>query len=596
MKSYIYKGWYTGKKPRLQLHILESIVIYGGLSKRKATDILDLNYPDVSDAMDSLASNDKRFIKLSHVSHKSHRPEKFYKITERGLRALLDEEMTNVDLFWKVIILLSIFGKSEIYEDEFEKYYQQFIEQYLGHSCEHGFLLQSDFFYNLLDKWLEDWILDIHSQTLVPISQRIIECLAFNGSTTLEKLVEKACMKKKDVVEVLNKYSTQNDLFSSTPFSSMTGSELEYDIKAQKELYFGFIMHTLIIADNIDGSRDVEYRLSLFGVMLTIALIRYHYMGIDNQRYPKYDRPNLYYNKLSLSGYIDKIANNYAKDIPLIFGKWSLLKTCLGEDLVYDSFDSFFYEEERSNYMINSVWFGGKKEFYDDIQSLADNIRTNLNLIYILGMNILQEYQQQLQKTQAQRITLVSRKIRELEEILKYADITSFLVELKQTKRRHLEINTKTLEEGSQLDKVKIIEKIFADELTFLFYFNFSNNAFNPRSDRALLPKDPESILQYPERFVPKILEMSQKLFKLGSPRDRLIRILAKDSEIKQWFFRWLDDIMGYRQKTTERMSNVYDKLTKIDNNAETKPAKRHDPSNHWEEYDVNKICIIDSD
>lgn len=571
--------------------------MYGGLSKRKATDILGSNYPDVSDAMDSLASNDKKFIKFTHVSHESPRQEKFYKITERGLRALLAEDMTNVDLFWKEIILLSIFSKIEINQDEFEEYYRQFTEKYLGHSIEHGYLLQSNFFYNLLDKWLKDWFLETHSLSVIPIAQRIIECLAFNGAITLEELVKNVSMKKEDIIGILDRYSIQKDVFSSSSFYLMTGSELEYDVRARKKLYFDFVMHTLVIADNSYGSSNAKYRLSSFGVMLTIALIRYHYMGIDNHRYPKYDRPSLYYNKLSLSQYIDRIANNYVKDIPLIFGKWSLLKTCLGEDLLYDSFDFFFYKEERSNYLVNSVWFGGKKEFYDDIQSLADNIRTNLNLIYILGMNILQEYQQQLQKIQASRITVVSRKIKELEEILKYADITSFLVELKNTKSPPLEINTKTLAEGSQLDKVKIIEKIFADELTFLFYFNLSNNVFNPRSYRGLLPKDPESILQYPERFVPKILEMDQKLLKLGSPRDRLITILTKDSEIKRWFFRWIDDIMGYRQKTIEKMSYVVDRLTTVSNNTETKATTRHDTENrtYWEEYDIRKIgSVID--
>ena len=67
-------------------------------------------------------------------------------------------------------------------------------------------------------------------------------------------------------------------------------------------------MHTLVIADNSYGSSNAKYRLSSFGVMLTIALVRYHYMGIDNHRFPKYDRPSLYYNKLSLSQYIDRIA------------------------------------------------------------------------------------------------------------------------------------------------------------------------------------------------------------------------------------------------------------------------------------------------
>jgi hypothetical protein len=594
----IFKNWYRGKKPRLQLHILESIVTYGGLSKRKATDILGSNYPDVSDAMDSLASSNKKFIKFTHVSYKSPRQEKFYKITERGLRALLAEDKTNVDLFWKETILLSIFSKSEVNQDEFEEYYRQFTEKYLGHSIEHGYLLQSHFFYNLLDKWLKDWLLETHSLSLIPIAQRIIECLAFNGAFTLEELVGNVSMKKEDIVGVLERYSIQKDLFSSSSFYLMTGSELESDIKAQKKVYFDFVMHTLVVVEYSD-SKDVKYKLSLFGVMLTIALIRYHHIGIDRQRYPKYGNPNLYYNELNLSQHLDKIANNYEKEIPLIFGKWSLLKTYLGEDLLYASFDFFFYEQERSNYMANSVWFGGRKEFYDDIQSLADNIRTNLNLIYIMGVNIISEYQPQ-ETVQGPKMDHVRRKLKELEWILKYANITTFLEEIK-TKWPPTETNAKIIDQSFQLDQVKTIEKIFADEVSFLFYFNFKGSLNVSRSYRSFFPEGPvaESILQYPELFVPKIVELSQELSKLGSPRDRLITILTKDLEIKQWFFRWIDDIMGYRQKTNEKMSYVVDRLTNVKRNTETKPAKKHDSSNrtYWEEYDVRKICsAIESD
>ena len=36
----------------------------------------------------------------------------------------------------------------------------------------------------------------------------------------------------------------------------------------------------LIISKNTN--QDIRYELSLFGIMLTIAIIRYHHIGIDN--------------------------------------------------------------------------------------------------------------------------------------------------------------------------------------------------------------------------------------------------------------------------------------------------------------------------
>ena len=62
-------------------------------------------------------------------------------------------------------------------------------------------------------------------------------------------------------------------------------------------------------------------RLSLFGIMLTIPLIRYHYVGIDIIRCPNVhtDRLLLFYADITQEEYYDRIAHNYPEKLPLIF-------------------------------------------------------------------------------------------------------------------------------------------------------------------------------------------------------------------------------------------------------------------------------------
>ena len=72
--------------------------------------------------------------------------------------------------------------------------------------------------------------------------------------------------------------------------------------------------------------------------MLVIALIRFHYIGIDKVRFRIFnrhadaDKLRLFFEDIPLEEYFDKIALNYHDKLPLIFGKWSLLKKELGKN------------------------------------------------------------------------------------------------------------------------------------------------------------------------------------------------------------------------------------------------------------------------
>jgi hypothetical protein len=82
---------------------------------------------------------------------------------------------------------------------------------------------------------------------------------------------------------------------------------------------------------------------------------------------------------------------------------------------------------------------------------------------------------------------------------------------------------------------------MFRDELTFLFYLNLNTTGFTrnktdlSKTQRLLIPDLPQMIAEHEE------------MLRLGiSPQQRLMAILTKDEDIKQWFFGWIEDIMNY--------------------------------------------------
>ncbi len=593
-KPIFQKRWYHGKTPELQIKILKSIAISGQLSKKKVAHILSANYPDVSDAMGALLSKD--FIKLSaKVRTSGQNPEKFYKITERGLRALLDVRLLQ-DEFWRAITLLCVCSKNPISQKEFEDYYHKFERNLLGHFNIHGYFFLTPLFDNILDRWLQT-----HDINSVSLPQKVIECLAFNTPLTMQKLVEEIGATEEDILEVLSSYSIQKNPPQSSSLCIPARKVAQSDIndKEKTKIYYDFIFHILIVAK--ETNTGVSYELSLFGVMLAIALIRYHFRGMDTMCHTGASnnddtgKLNLFYKRIDQKEYCDTIARNYKDKIPLIFGKWNILKSQLGKIILYDSFDFLIYKNENQSKDIKtSIWLGGYKEFYNDIQTLTYNAITKLSIIYISGTTILKEYEEcQSWIANDPRTIQVYNKLRETGEILKYARIAYILEEL-----RTGNAFPDQLQDGNlyTMNDFKNIENVFRDELCFLFYLNL-NTGLLSYSYKASSYRLEQGMLIVPHEAD----EQNQELSRLGTPRQRLMAVLTKDKDIKRWFSTWIAGIIEYRSQTSDKMYEFYDQLIKSHENMKDEDFvpgtdRRATISFHPEEYDITKICsYIDS-
>lgn len=98
----IFEKCYERKKPTLQIRIIKIIAVEGESSKRKLQDSVNAHYPDVSDAVDSLKK--AKIIEQSRIDFgKGRRAERYYKLTKRGLEAVIDE-FSDPEIFWNAII------------------------------------------------------------------------------------------------------------------------------------------------------------------------------------------------------------------------------------------------------------------------------------------------------------------------------------------------------------------------------------------------------------------------------------------------------------------------------------------------------------
>jgi hypothetical protein len=358
---------------------------------------------------------------------------------------------------------------------------------------------------------------------------------------------------EENVKEVLDKHSVKGGY----QYYYISNEEQEEGEQREKrsESKHPDLSHMLIVRKDI--GQDITYELSLFGIMLVIALIRFHYIGIDKVRlriFNRYtDKFRLFFEDVPLEEYFDKIALNYHDKLPLIFGKWSFLKKELGTLFLYDNFDFLLYNKAFSVNMGTSIWLGGNKEFCDSLKALADRSAIMLKVLYIQGRDVLESLHKNALRDEKDESKLLPAylKLNEIEAILKYFDNGSYpngaeekLIILQNKIKPHLK------DRNLYQDAITFIERVFSNELTFFFYLNLNNFGFIPSRDYI---QTIESSLPLRE-IAPRDLDIAKDVFSHGLPKQRLIRIIQNDNDIRKQFCTWMRILVNYQQETSQRM------------------------------------------
>jgi hypothetical protein len=522
------------------------LALKGKLTKGETEDLLEhRRHGDILDSINKLEKNE--FIKKVNARKFGRgRAQHYYKIAEDGLALLINEESVHPSRFWKAIFGYCYHNDGNISSKTFEQLYELFIRKYLKYP-NHGFSFPWDIFDNMRDKWLNDFVLNNDDNiTKISPEQKVMEVLAIYPKLKFEELVEKTQESKSEISRVLSSYTLESykPLIDKTyyMYQSITG-------KKYNKRYWDFLLHsTIIIAKQ--NSEDVDtYELSLFGIILALTLVRFNDM--DKLKH------GLYYNDTSFADYYDKVAFNYQDKLPLIFGKWDLLKDILRLFSAYN-FDIIL---DKGIHLMDSdkisILRGGNKELLDSIREIVFQNRQQLEDFAKAGRNVWPEhipgllYAYEVSENQdgdylmknnfdfhgrrpdLKKVGIIKKKLIEL---------LMLLDPLEYSFSKFVSLQSNDIKEISYQ-----LEELFADEITALYYFHlYYDYSFDTRISK-------------PTKYYSSTNHDDNKFPILSTPKSCLELIFQNDKEkpsISKWYNGWMKDINNLLKETYETVKS----------------------------------------
>jgi hypothetical protein len=395
----------------------------------------------------------------------------------------------------------------------------------------------------LFDRACNDWLDKINANEKISIGRVILEILALHPNLTLKGLVQNIKRYREDEIA--------NTLFTLTSIKHRPATVDDSYVHGTARVIEKWQLLSTKIIKVRHNLRGVDtYQLSLFGVLFLLKLIRQN--DINRLRH------GLYNNDKSFLEYWDIIADNYRDAIPLIFRKWRLLKRILKAFAAYN-FDIIVDQQFRDKIMRKLAVFkrpgqeeyitSGRKYLFEGYKSILEISRRQLGEVQIRGIEALDniashrivdfpdDSREHTSKIDDKKIETILKLIHEITvnlETIGYDPITY------KEKAMGRGIKSEEAERLSQFFEIDSIEDPLAKEISFLYYLNLNDEwYFHTMNDS----------LERPSYIRPQLC---------------LLEILRQDSEVQEWFSKWLRDIMNYQEEVMQSMSNFYESISSL--------------------------------
>jgi DNA-binding MarR family transcriptional regulator len=575
--------WYKRKKPHLQIGILKSIASSGLASQKEITSQFGYKPSTISDAFKIMEDVD--LIRWANVPEfkKGVRRERFYKLLPKGLSVLIDENPSPQE-FWMAMIWYCSLNAKSVGKDEFNRYYDRFIQKSVGSFSLHSCFFHGDIFDSLFKKWsrkLFGYQYDDQSRThgynyynnnnkhpKTTQNYKVLECLLLNRRITIERIASLTQLSEKEIRNILNEYSMTPG--SNTYSSYANLFEGAYQSDKSIGVTLDFLNHLVVIpiikgegqekiqkAGEDSGSTNEKYELSLLGVLLMLAT-----KSLMRQRQEKIFQ-------YSDGDYYNMIASNYHEKLPLIFGKWKLLKDALNFDFFLSLFDYLFLDKSEISSL--SVLLGGNKEIYDNIRSdMLGKINKFLK-VYDDGISAVQsdDFSKAYLQKGGEHYQFIQEKLNGIEILLRYTSLKSFAKYMINKKGKsepdfssHVSLKDKDMpvwKVNQQLidnrvdekninfdDDLPFIEKALADEFSFLFFIGLLRDNDYRSSDYPLTTAfiTPSPRLVY--------------------PKDFLMQIIRSDVEIRKKLKEWINEAAIYQKLASDKLNEIHLELNNL--------------------------------
>lgn len=212
-------GWYQRKKPHLQVNILKSMALRGRLSQKESISRFRSKPSTISEAFKILETRRKliqetnapELEKLDKLK-KSIRREKFYKLLPRGLLVFINENPSPQE-FWTAIMSYCSLNPQDVNKTEFNKYYNLFIDGFVGNFPLRSCFFLGNFFEDLFQKWYRKFdyrnyrSMSDYTYYETRKAFKVLECLLLNREITIKKIVELTELTEQEVRKTLKDYS-----------------------------------------------------------------------------------------------------------------------------------------------------------------------------------------------------------------------------------------------------------------------------------------------------------------------------------------------------------------------------------------------------
>ena len=519
--------WYEKKKPQLQLKILEILSSRKRLSKSEALRILkgEHYWPEISGAFDKL--RDRKFVEAITIdTKKPGKPEIYYRLTADGIAVLIIEN-SSPKRFWS-LMMHYCYSREEnevVNIQAIEDFYDFFSERIFTFSSGHNSLIILDKVNDVCNDWLNRFRL--LSSDEINKSNNI-----YNATVSANHLVKILKMLIRYPGLTINELSLRSgvptealeeEIISMTMPSSgnFVTAKIPLDKHYVSKFRQMFLEHCFIISR--DTERGKSFQLSTLGIILFMTYVHRKYRNSPS------------FVKI-LAKYYDAIALNYGAALPLIFGKWSMLK----KHLKYVAMDFRVILDKESRYRgkySTTVKLGGVNEYYESMKNIVRQNSLITKEIYNAGYYAFQELLNR-NRSEKQKDRLKSNKMKTINDTAKAEPVLQKMYKISQMMRyQEAEINVRKLFQSQQMiSPIEIYSRLVEEEITFVYYIN-------------LLAK--HHGLDLP--FMKKLLEDPERL---DNPYEILTRLLEEDGEIERWFTNWMKDIRIHQNEISKIITN----------------------------------------
>lgn len=180
-------------------------------------------------------------------------------------------------------------------------------------------------------------------------------------------------------------------------------------------------------------------------------------------RYDDLDEHKTIFSSEDLIVHYDRMADNYKDKLPLIFGKWDMLKNTMQRSRsgsLVQIINCQYNKIDRESFNMAPAIIGGIKEYYENVQSLARHHGNKLEGIYNDLKESLEDNQEEYEDNDSLK-NLLFGKLKEIRDEFMFTDVDRFMHNL-QVRLRENPADIKSI--------VKRLESIYANEVSFFLY------------------------------------------------------------------------------------------------------------------------------